>query len=150
MTPTRRPAQILALGPGRRPGEDAEGIDAGELTTAEPVDSAVVDGITPALWQPVAADPAAMTSDRMRQAAETGRMGGRGLFDAVPATDELLAKVAALPPATDEPGIDEAAAQAPDPEFGLRRLLRAAAAGLRARPRPDRAGRGAAAGCCRC
>ena len=38
------------------PGEDAEGIDAGELTTA-PVSSPVVDGVTTALWQPVAADP---------------------------------------------------------------------------------------------
>ncbi|HEX8768253.1 MAG TPA: ABC transporter ATP-binding protein, partial [Jatrophihabitans sp.] len=108
------------------PGEDAEGIDAGELTRDEPVDSAVVDGVTTALWQPVAPDPVAVTSDRVRQAAESGRMGGggRGWFDAVPATEELVAKVAALPPATDEPGIDEAAAQAADPEFSLARLLR--------------------------
>ena len=107
------------------PGEDAEGIDAGELTSAEPLDSSVVDGVTTALWQPVAVDPLAETSDRVRKAAETGRMGGgRGLFDAVPATEELLAKVAALPPATDDPGIDEAAARAADPEFSLRRLLK--------------------------
>jgi ATP-binding cassette subfamily B protein len=107
------------------PGEDAEGIDAGELTSAEPVDSSVVDGVTTALWQPVALDPVAMTSGRVHKAAETGRMGagGRGWFDAVPATEELLAKVAALPPATDEPRVDEAAAQAADPEFSLRRLL---------------------------
>ena len=104
------------------PGEDAEGIDAGELGSAEPVDSAVVDGVTTALWQP--ADAVAATSDRVRRAAETGQLGGgRGLFDAVPATEELLAKVAALPPATDEPGVDEAAAQAADPAFSLRRLL---------------------------
>jgi ATP-binding cassette subfamily B protein len=108
------------------PGEDAEGIDAGELTTSEPVDSSVVDGVTTALWHPVAADPIAASSERARKAAETSRMGGgggRGWFEAVPATEELLAKVAALPPATDEPGIDEAAAQAADPGFSLRRLL---------------------------
>jgi len=105
------------------PGEDAEGIDAGELTSDEPVDSPVVDGVTTALWQPVAADPVATAASRLPQAAGPGRMGGGGLFDAVPATEELLAKVAALPPATDQPGIDEAAAQAPDPRFSLGRLL---------------------------
>ncbi|HEX8094008.1 ABC transporter ATP-binding protein, partial [Jatrophihabitans sp.] len=107
------------------PGEDAEGIDAGELTTAEPIDSSVVDGVTTALWQPVAIDPVARTSDQVRKAAEAAPTagGGRGWFGAVPATEELLAKVAALPPATDDPGIDEAAARAADPEFGLRRLL---------------------------
>ena len=39
-------------------------------------------------------------------------MGGFGMLD-VPATRDLLAKVAALPPATDEPAIDEAAARPP-------------------------------------
>ena len=106
------------------PGEDAEGIDAGELGSAEPVDSPVVDGVTVALWQPAEADPAAVTSERTRRAIESGQLGGgRELFDAVPATEELLAKVAALPPATDDPGIDEATAQAADPQFSLRRLL---------------------------
>ena len=42
----------------------------------------------------------------------------------MPATPELLAKVAALPPATDEPGRRRAAARAADPQFSLRRLLR--------------------------
>ncbi len=68
----------------------------------------------------------ALTAGRMRRATETGPMGpggGRGLFAGVPPTPELLAKVAALPPATDEPEIDEAAAQAADPGFSLRRLL---------------------------
>ncbi|HEX8080944.1 MAG TPA: ABC transporter ATP-binding protein [Jatrophihabitans sp.] len=107
------------------PGEDAEGIDAGELTSAEPVDSEVVDGVSTALWRPVESDPVEATSNRVRRAAETGAMGGgRGLFDAVPASEELLAKVAALPPATDHPGIDESAAQAADPRFSLRGLLK--------------------------
>ncbi|HEY0168270.1 MAG TPA: ABC transporter ATP-binding protein [Jatrophihabitans sp.] len=107
------------------PGEDAEGIDAGELTRAEPVASEVVDGVSTALWQPpVEPDPVEVATSQVRRAAQTGPMGaGRGLFDAVPATDDLLAKVAALPPATDDPGIDESAAQAADPQFTLRRLL---------------------------
>ncbi|MEO7262100.1 MAG: ABC transporter ATP-binding protein [Jatrophihabitantaceae bacterium] len=105
------------------PGEDAEGIDAGELTSAEPVASQVLDGVSTALWQPIEPDRVEVASNQVRHAAQTGSMGGRGLFDAVPATEELLAKVAALPPATDGPGIDEAAAQAADPRFSLRRLL---------------------------
>ncbi|HEV2886529.1 MAG TPA: ABC transporter ATP-binding protein [Jatrophihabitans sp.] len=119
----RSPLFRLLLG---GPGEDAEGIDAGELASAAPVNSTVVDGVTTALWQPVAPDLLALNSNRVRQATENGRMGGggRGWFDAVPATEELVAKVAALPPATDEPGIDEVAAQAADPEFTLGRLLR--------------------------
>ncbi|MCM3882632.1 ABC transporter ATP-binding protein [Frankia sp. R82] len=49
--------------------------------------------------------------------------GGGGAFGDVPATPDLLAKVDALPPATEDPGIDQAAAAAPDPGFTLRRLL---------------------------
>ena len=104
------------------PGEDAEGIDAGELTTA-PVSSPVVDGVTTALWQPVAADPLLAPSASRHTAAGGGPMGGHGMFDAAPATEDLLAKVAALPPATGEPEVDESSAQAADPAFGLRRLL---------------------------
>lgn len=42
----------------------------------------------------------------------------------MPATPELLAQVEALPPATDTPRIDEAAAVRPEESYGLRRLLR--------------------------
>ncbi|HCA87878.1 MAG TPA: ABC transporter ATP-binding protein, partial [Streptomyces sp.] len=41
-----------------------------------------------------------------------------------PATPELLAQVAALPPATDAPGVDETRAAQSEREYGLRRLLR--------------------------
>ncbi|WTL48233.1 ABC transporter ATP-binding protein/permease [Streptomyces sp. NBC_01497] len=40
------------------------------------------------------------------------------------ATPELLAQVAALPPATDEPEVDEASAVRAESSYGLRRLLR--------------------------
>ncbi|MEV8588107.1 ABC transporter ATP-binding protein [Streptomyces sp. NPDC051180] len=61
-------------------------------------------GITPTLWV---------------------RDGAADRASAVPgATPELLAAVAALPPATDTPGIDEARAVAPEDAYGLRRLLR--------------------------
>ncbi|MGH3274386.1 MAG: ABC transporter ATP-binding protein, partial [Streptosporangiaceae bacterium] len=54
--------------------------------------------------------------------------GGRsamaeGMLAGVPPTPELLASVAALPPASDTPGIDQRQARAPDPRFTLARLL---------------------------
>ncbi|MER6994876.1 ABC transporter ATP-binding protein [Streptomyces sp. NPDC000410] len=60
-------------------------------------------GITPPLWV------------RKEEAEEDAAAG---------ATPELLAQVAALPPATDTPGIDEAGAVTPEESYGLRRLLR--------------------------
>ncbi|MER6330277.1 ABC transporter ATP-binding protein [Streptomyces sp. NPDC001034] len=62
-------------------------------------------GVTPRLW----------TGDRApRDMALSG----------TPATPELLAKVDALPPATDTPGVDEERAVQPEDSYGLRRLLR--------------------------
>ncbi|CAL9520899.1 Multidrug efflux ATP-binding_permease protein [Streptomyces sp. enrichment culture] len=43
---------------------------------------------------------------------------------AAPATPELLARVEALPPATDTPDVDEEHAVRPEESYGLRRLLR--------------------------
>ncbi|MEU9579595.1 ABC transporter ATP-binding protein [Streptomyces chilikensis] len=62
-------------------------------------------GVTPRLW----------TGDREpRDAALEG----------MPATPDLLAKVDALPPATDTPDVDEERAVRPEEEYNLRRLLR--------------------------
>ncbi|WP_019886550.1 ABC transporter ATP-binding protein [Streptomyces purpureus] len=60
-------------------------------------------GITPALW---------VRGEEEREDKVAG------------ATPELLAQVAALPPATDAPQVDEAAAVRPEESYGLRRLLR--------------------------
>ncbi|MGW0879416.1 ABC transporter ATP-binding protein [Streptomyces sp. NPDC002671] len=65
-------------------------------------------GVTPRLW----------TGDREAKNAEDTALAGS------PATPELLAQVAALPPATDTPDIDEARAVRPEESYGLRRLLR--------------------------
>jgi len=109
------------------PGEDAEGIDAGELGTAVPVTAEVVDGVSTALWQRVDqadAAPGTNPATARRAADASGRMlGGQGLFEAVPPSEDLLAKVAALPPATDEPEVDEASVREPEPRFSLRGLL---------------------------
>ncbi len=143
------------------PGDDAEGVDAGELDyyrNGADGDSAaclVAPGrgqITPSLWPrvtqatpvstptPGAPDTAAASIGRglisggagaargggaaQRGAALTGGATGGGWLAGVPASPELLAKIDALPPATEEPGVDESFARAPDPRFTLRKLLR--------------------------
>ena len=55
-----------------------------------------------------------------------------GMLADIPPTPELLAKVAALPPANDEPEVSRSWARAPDPHFTLRRLLRPFAIALTA------------------
>ncbi|MDQ2957440.1 MAG: ABC transporter ATP-binding protein/permease [Actinomycetota bacterium] len=133
----RSPLFRLLLG---GPGDDAEGIDAGELAVSERLIAAEVAGVTPALWQPVAepsddsptstGQPTGLRGGGLRGMGGSNRggggraaVGGTSILDGMPATPELLAKVAALPPATDEPRVAEAEARAPDPQFGLRRLL---------------------------
>ncbi|NUR61177.1 MAG: ABC transporter ATP-binding protein [Catenulispora sp.] len=166
------------------PGDDAEGIDAGDLSAAAqaavphqtsvlnqtavlnqtpapnhpsvPAQVSVpsqnqgrngslgspVDGITPSLWPSDDGDDAdglptaengtaqalpGMGGGGMRAgAAPVGGGGGGfgGFLASMPPTPELLAKVAALPPATDTPHVDPAAARAADPGFSLRTLLR--------------------------
>ncbi|HEY2079862.1 MAG TPA: ABC transporter ATP-binding protein [Streptosporangiaceae bacterium] len=59
-----------------------------------------------------------------RGAALSGGGVTGGWMAGVPASPELLAKVAALPPATEQPGVDESFARAPDNHFTLRKLLR--------------------------
>ncbi|HYB18742.1 MAG TPA: ABC transporter ATP-binding protein, partial [Streptosporangiaceae bacterium] len=53
-----------------------------------------------------------------------------GTFESLPPSPELLAKVAALPPAKDVPDVDIAQARAADRHFTLRRLLRPLALAL--------------------
>jgi ATP-binding cassette subfamily B protein len=124
-------------------GLDDEGADMGGLDTE--------GGVTAALWDPAALQPpdAATSgigqegSNGYRPAKDTtagtvpGRagagFGGRavgmggpmaGALAAAPPTEQMLAQIAALPPAAGEPDVDEAAVRAPDPHFSLGRLLR--------------------------
>ena len=109
------------------PGDDAEGVDAGEL----PVDheTSRVDGVTPALWDrselpefSESEQAAAAAANRVPQGG--GGMGRNGMIAAMPATPELLAKVAALPPANDKPDLDKSEITKADYGFSLKRLLR--------------------------
>ncbi|MFG2618137.1 ABC transporter ATP-binding protein [Streptomyces sp. NPDC048507] len=75
---------------------------------SEPVNAKrrVADGITPELWR----------------REESGRSAAP-VAPGMPATPELLAQVAALPPADDDPAVDEARAASAEESYGLRRLL---------------------------
>lgn len=84
-------------------------------------------GITPELWRRdrSEADGAGTGAGGAVAAATGGGPGGMAAALAgMPATPELLAKVAALPPADDTPDVDESAARIADTDFGLRSLLR--------------------------
>ncbi|CAL9425052.1 Vitamin B12 import ATP-binding protein BtuD [Streptomyces sp. enrichment culture] len=83
-----------------------------------------VDGVTPELWirEGDPEDTAATTPGA--PAPATGGPGFAGALAGVPATPEMLDKVAALPPATDAPGIDEERAAAAESAYRLRHLLR--------------------------
>jgi ATP-binding cassette, subfamily B, bacterial len=160
------------------PGDDAEGVDAGELgyyqnEIAESQRGRAGDAaaagpagarsgrVTPDLW-PAPAGQDGATANGAAPASVPGMAGagrqlatvaataiGRGMGAAgrgqaaarstagpgsmlagIPPSPELLAKVAALPPATDTPHVDQADARAPDPRFTLRRLLRPVAVAL--------------------
>ncbi|MFD7095221.1 ABC transporter ATP-binding protein [Streptomyces xanthophaeus] len=112
---------------------------------SEPVNSKrrVAGGITPELWrrqeeqEELAEEQEELAEEREElkaarraapaPAAASGAPGaGHSMAGAVagmPATPELLAQLAALPPADDTPGVDETRAEAAEQSYGLRRLL---------------------------
>ncbi|WP_436772388.1 ABC transporter ATP-binding protein [Yinghuangia sp. YIM S09857] len=137
---------------GRETGEadagDATGSAAGpEAARGGGADGAPlgrIDGVTPELWDR-SGIPDADSADALARTAANGSAtaaagtggpgpggpggGGRGGFGGgfaamMPATPELLAQVAALPPATDKPDVDDRVARAEDRKFTLRSLLR--------------------------
>ena len=96
-------------------GEDAEGdalpIRPRQMRTVEDL----LDGQSPG---------------RARASIGAGRGHLAGTFESLPPSPELLARVAALPPARDVPDVDIAEARAADRHFTLRRLLKPLAAAL--------------------
>ena len=82
---------------------------------------------------PGAARPAGRVGARGRAGGRGGGGAGAGMSSmmaGIPASPELLAKVDALPPARDVPGVDVGWARAPAPRFRLRQVLRPFAVGL--------------------
>jgi ATP-binding cassette subfamily B protein len=74
--------------------------------------------------------PGPGASARARAAISGGHGHMGGTFESLPPSPELLARVAALPPARDVPDVDIAQARAADRRFTLRRLLKPIAAAL--------------------
>ncbi|MER7399623.1 ABC transporter ATP-binding protein [Streptomyces sp. NPDC000151] len=120
--------EAAATGLLERPTADGEPVTAAAADGARPRSRRVIDGVTPELW--VRTGQEAGGADQRDHggapaAALAGRPGGMaGALAGMPATPELLEKVAALPPATDTPDIDEDRAARPESAYGLRRLLR--------------------------
>ncbi len=109
------------------PGEVIENVTTATLSMPRPGP----DGITPELWPAVAPVDAPDDPDNARRAAQNAAGAGRGgmtagMLGSVGPTPELLAAVAALPPAIAQPDIRGTDPTAPDPDFRLRRLLRPA------------------------
>ncbi|MDQ4021737.1 MAG: ABC transporter ATP-binding protein/permease [Actinomycetota bacterium] len=88
------------------------------------------DGITAQLWPPEAPDESGNTSpptpavQSVRSAAGDVRGGMNSMVGSVGPTPELLAAVAALPPATAQVRLKGTDPTTPDPNFRLGRLLR--------------------------
>ncbi|MFI1966091.1 ABC transporter ATP-binding protein [Streptomyces pathocidini] len=104
----------------------------------EPVNARrrVADQVTPELWgldasgrkprtgSTASSADADIVAPKSGTAAPAAGPGIGAALAGMPATPELLAQVAALPPATDAPDVDEARAARPEQSYGLRQLLR--------------------------
>ncbi|WP_030757032.1 MULTISPECIES: ABC transporter ATP-binding protein [unclassified Streptomyces] len=109
------------------------GIELEAEIDSEPVNAKrrVAGGVTPELWRrqedAEGAAGAAGTAVPGAAPAAGGAPGAghsmAGSVAGMPATPELLAQVAALPPADDLPEVDETRAEAAEESYGLRRLL---------------------------
>ncbi|MEU3991386.1 ABC transporter ATP-binding protein [Streptomyces platensis] len=105
----------------REPAADADGRDGARDGAAG---RAGADGtITPELWVRREQEAEAGGAGMAARAAVAAGPGIGAAMAGLPATPELLAQVAALPPATETPDVDEDRAVRPERSYGLRRLL---------------------------
>ena len=108
------------------PGEEIEDRTGRDVAALEPGP----DGWTPELWPAEAAEEPEVTRAAQVTIGPPGGRGGAGggrvsgALDGTPPTPELLARVAALPPASETPVLRGEDPKAPDPGFRLRRLLK--------------------------
>ncbi|MFH8572784.1 ABC transporter ATP-binding protein [Streptomyces sp. NPDC017993] len=103
------------------------GLPAGEAETTDPDRGSPGTGapgtITPELWVRREQETEEGLAGAMPGAAAAAGPGIGAAMAGLPATPELLAQVAALPPATDAPDVDEDRAVRAENSYGLRRLL---------------------------
>ena len=121
------------------PDDDAEAVDYVEqdvAVAAVPSQAGAPAAAAPAAPGQLTGLPgAARAGGRVGARGRTGGRGGGGggltsMMAGIPASPELLARVDALPPATETPGVDLGWAAAPAPRFSLRQVLRPFAIGL--------------------
>ncbi|GAA4870257.1 ABC transporter ATP-binding protein [Pseudonocardia benzenivorans] len=90
--------------------------------------AATADGVTPELWPDVVEDRAGSARAVRAAAASSGGVrgsaGASALVGGIPATPELLERVEALPPATDEPRLGDTDPTSPLDGARLGRILR--------------------------
>ncbi|MEU6326703.1 ABC transporter ATP-binding protein [Streptomyces sp. NPDC047049] len=123
----RLPAQDRAADATEPEPEPEPGIEAGRETDPEGDGAAARPGaagaITPELWVRREQEAEAGGAGMAARAAVAAGPGIGAAMAGLPATPELLAQVAALPPATETPDVDEDRAVRPERSYGLRRLL---------------------------
>ncbi|MFF8785484.1 ABC transporter ATP-binding protein [Streptomyces sp. NPDC015125] len=116
----------------RDPVGELEGAFDGEFAAGLPAPDAAADTdgptgadgtVTPELWVRREQEAEAGGAGMAARAAAAAGPGIGAAMAGLPATPELLAQVAALPPATDTPDVDEDRAVRPERSYGLRRLL---------------------------
>jgi ATP-binding cassette subfamily B protein len=122
------------------PDDDAEAVDYVEqdvAVAAVPSQAGAPAAAAPAAPGQLTGLPgAARAGGRVGARGRTGGRGGGGgagltsMMAGIPASPELLARVDALPPATETPGVDVGWASQPAPRFTLRSVLRPFAIGL--------------------
>jgi ATP-binding cassette subfamily B protein len=127
--------RLLLTGPGdsaegRAPGTGtSNGAGAGHSGNGASAAGAkaAAGAITPSLWSSRVTGAPARTG---RSAAGGGGGHWGSMLAGIPASPELLAKVDALPSASDLPGVGQSWSRAADPRFTLTRLLRPVALAL--------------------
>ena len=121
------------LWPGGADRAGADGAEAGGAAAGRTgARGALVPAQLAAGALPGSARPAGRVGARGRTGGRGGGTGGAlgSMMAGIPASPELLARVAALPPATDQPDVDPGWARTAAPHFTLRQVLRPFAFGL--------------------
>jgi ATP-binding cassette, subfamily B, bacterial len=126
----QEPTAANAITPRLWPAEAAPDTGASRPAGADGLAAAGTSQLAGLAALPGAARPAGRVGARGRTGGRGGGAGITSMMAGIPASPELLAKVDALPPAQDVPGVDVGWARAPAPRFRLRQVLRPFAVGL--------------------
>jgi ATP-binding cassette subfamily B protein len=116
---------VHAARPPAADGPEEKGVGVGAAAGAAGNGAGGTAGLTGQRGVAAAAKAASWIGRPGATGAGAAAHGGHfALAGAMPADEKLLAQVAALPPAEDEPGVDPVVAARPDPQFSLGRFVR--------------------------